>query len=156
MKELFYKLRIIFTALLGGQFLFWIIVFFLYPENTSEEQSLSGDDLYDTILPIFMLSMIFATYLIDKQRQQRGALLKSLDQKIAYFRSSVLLRLALMELTNIFILIIILLEVKLNYSIYFFIGVMAFFYFKPDLGKFRQEYGLTGEQKAILDKVLEE
>ena len=139
MKDFFRQLNLLFLILLSGQLFFCLVVVILNsgPEYAAQQRD---SDLFDTLLPIFILSMTFAIHLIDKQRLKRGVLLESLQAKLRFYRRSVFLRLILMEMTNIFAIVIALVEGKLHYSIYFLIGLMAFFYFRPSMPRFMEDY----------------
>lgn len=155
MKEAFQKLSLIFGMLLIGQILICLVVLIINPGYEPQQTSKSSL-LYDSILPIFILSMTFATYLIDNQRRNKGAVLKSLDQKVQYYRQSVLIRLALMESTNIFTIIIILMDGRIYYMIYFVIGLVAFIYFRPSILDFIDGYRLDNKEKETFEAAFEE
>jgi len=146
MKEPFRQLHLFFLILLSGQILFWLAVIFINsgPERMAREEKV---DIFSTLIPIFILSMTFAIYLIDKQRRKRGVHLSDLREKFRFYRNSVFLRLMLMESTNIFAIVIIIIEGKLYYSVYFLIGLMAFIYFRPSVLRFAEEYNLSEEEK---------
>jgi hypothetical protein len=142
MKDFFQQLNLLFLILLSGQVFFCLVVILLNsgPEYVAQQRD---SELFDTLLPIFILSMTFAVHLIDKQRLKRGVLLKTLQEKLRFYRRSVFLRLMLMEATNIFAIVIALVEGKLHYSVYFLIGLMAFIYFRPSMPRFMEEYNET-------------
>ncbi len=145
MKDFFQQLNLLFLILLSGQVFFCLVVVLLNsgPEYAAQQRD---SELFDTLLPIFILSMTFAVHLIDRQRLKRGVLLGSLEEKLRFYRSSVYFRLLLMEATNIFAIVIALVEGKLHYSVYFLIGLMAFFYFRPSQLQFMEDYNEEGER----------
>ena len=89
--------------------------------------------------------MTFAIHLIDKQRSKKGVIQTSLKEKFRHYRNSVFVRLALMEATNIFALVITLIEGKVHFVIYFLIGIAAFLFFKPSEARFMEEYNVVEE-----------
>jgi F0F1-type ATP synthase membrane subunit c/vacuolar-type H+-ATPase subunit K len=76
MKDFFQQLNLLFLILLSGQVFFCLVVILLNsgPEYVAQQRD---SELFDTLLPIFILSMTFAVHLIDKQRLKRGVLLNS-------------------------------------------------------------------------------
>ncbi|MEL7123031.1 MAG: hypothetical protein AAFO07_26515, partial [Bacteroidota bacterium] len=110
MKEFFGQLNLLFFFLLLGQVLFCLTVLFINSGPGIDKQ-VDRMVIYDTIVPIFILSMTFATYLIDRQRTNQGILIVGLNDKMKYYRISVLIRLLLMESANIFAIVIALIEI---------------------------------------------
>ncbi len=150
MKELFKQLQLLFLVLLAGQLFFCLVVVFLNSGPGYAERQQEESELFSTLIPIFILSMTFAVYLIDKQRQKKGVRKPTVNEKFRHYRNSVFLRLVLMETTNIFAIVIALVEGRLYYTVYFLIGLMAFFYFRPSLRQFSEAYNLSEEEKERL------
>ncbi len=151
MKDLFRQFNLLFLVLLSGQIFFYLIVLFIIASVDSSPNP-KEESIFNTLIPIFILSMIFAIHLINKQRQRAGMRSNNLNEKFRFYRNSVLLRLILMEATNIFAIVITLLEGKIYYTSYFVIGLMAFFYFRPSMKNFIEEYNLSFEEREIVTK----
>ena len=144
MNEFFRQLNLFFLILLSGQIFFCLIVLLLNINSDHSTQP-QDPDFFDTLLPIFILSMTFAIHLIDKQRLKRGVKQKRVIDKLRFYRNSVFLRLLLMESTNILAIIIALVEGEMYYAVYFLIGIMAFFYFRPSIPRFMEDYNIRQE-----------
>ncbi len=148
MRELFKQLNLLFLVLLAGQLFFCLTVVFLNSGPDYAARKGRETELFSTLIPVFILSMTFAIHLIDKQRQKKGIRLSNVREKFRFYRNSVFLRLILMESTNVFAIVIALVEGRLYYTIYFLIGLMAFFYFRPSIHQFMEAYNLSEEEKT--------
>lgn len=153
MKNDFQQLLIIFGAFVMGQILICLVILVLDPLE-SAGSAREGSSLYDSLVPIFLLSMIFAVYLINQKREGDGAMLNTLTEKVAHYRQTVILRLAMMEGANLFTLIIILIDGRTYYMIYFVIGLAVFIYFRPAIQNFIASYQLNSAEQKELNEAL--
>lgn len=150
MRPFFQQLNILYLALLAGQLLFCGVAYFLIYNNMTDHQP-PDDALFKTLVPLFILGGAGAAYFLNRRRQVQGGELDSLEAKAQHYRSSVIIRSALMEGANLFAIVAGLLQQDLLYLLYFAVGVLAFVYFRPSKQNFIREYELSGREIEELE-----
>ena len=149
MKKIFQQLNIIFLALLGGQVAFAAVAYSLNdPSQLNYDSDSQG---LGFVLPIIMLSAIAVAFWIYNQRKVQGAALNDVSAKAAHYRSSAIIRLGLTEGPNLLAVVLFLLEGNLTFLMYFGIGLLAFFFFRPSKDKFITDYSLSVSEQQELN-----
>ncbi len=150
-KTTFSQINIIFLALAGGQIMFAAVVLWINNQPTQREAVDTGLGL---ALPIVMLSAIGIAYWIYQQRAVQGAKLQAVSDKMAHYRISNIIRLALVEGPNLLAMVLVLIEGHMSYLIYFAGGMLAFLFFRPTVDKFINDYQLSASEQAELRSAL--
>lgn len=148
MLQLFRSTFMLYIALFIGQILFCFVVIFLI---TQPDRLPPGESRYPFLgLLIVFLSAGAAWYLNQLRRTQAGQIRANTEGKVLHYRTSVILRSAVMEAGNLFCLVLALLEHNMNQLLFFAIGLAIFFYFRPQVTEIAEVYGLTKPEKEAL------
>ena len=105
------------------------------------------------IVPVMLLGGVGIAYFLNDQRMRHAGNMKmaTLGQKLNHYRTSVLLRSAIIEAVNLFAIIAALILNNLSYLIYFGVGLLAYLYYRPTTQKFIDQYRLDGSETAQLN-----
>ncbi|MCB0637969.1 MAG: hypothetical protein KDC54_15175, partial [Lewinella sp.] len=74
--------------------------------------------------------------------------------KVLHYRTSVILRSAVLEAGNLFCLMLALLERNMNHLLFFALGLLVFFYFRPRINEITDLYQLTSGERQELTQAL--
>lgn len=151
MKAFFQQLYVIFLALLAGQLLFAGVVYYLVSNNMMDSQPME-DAIFKNLVPILIIAGAGAAYWFNRQRGQSGQAVETLAAREQHYRSSVIVRSALMEGANFFAIIAALITQNLVFLLYFAVGLLAFIYFRPSKDEFINQYDLTQEEIERMDR----
>jgi hypothetical protein len=140
-KEYFNHLNILCYAMLAGQILFALIARFVLLTPDATPQYIIGpqEDLYGLVA--YMLAMVFLSRFMDHSRMKSAATLKKLDgDTFTHYRSTVILRLAILEGAALFIIVLAI--VTYNALMLWLTGPMllAFFLARPTAEEFDRRY----------------
>ncbi len=149
MKPVFQQLNVLYYALLVGQVLFAAVVYFLL-SNDMTDHALPDASLFQWLVPPVIMAGAGAAYLLNRQRQAQLDQLADLPAKTDHYRSSVIIRSALMEGANLFAVIAALIDVNMTYLFYFAVGLLAFIYFRPSKDEFSSAYDLSAAEREQL------
>ena len=133
-SPIFNQLNIIFLSMLAGQVLLLGIIHFVV--GVSPDQ----DDSMIIIIPVILASAMVGAYMIYQNRKGQAAELETLEEKVAHYRSSAMLRLALMEGAVLLSIIAYFLEGNTMYLSYIAVGIMTFGYYRPSEAEFEKDY----------------
>lgn len=146
---LFQQTRILYFALLAGQLLFFIMVVFVL--NTPDVfESGWPEPPFGIIVPLVTIGAIGAAFLVNKKRLNEGAAAGDLEQKMAHYRSTVIVRSALLEGANILSIVLALIQPSTMFLAFFGLGIVIFLYFRPSVDEFSQYYGLSAAEQSEL------
>lgn len=151
-RTLFRSTFLIYVALLLGQVAFSLFTVFLItqPDRMMKEGS---DYPFLGILVVFLAGG--AAWFVNKLRYDQLPKLRfNHDGKLLHYRTTVIMRSAMVEAGNLFCLILALLEGSLTPILYFCIGLVVFLYFRPQLEELAKEYGMSEEEKQRLERQL--
>lgn len=151
-RTLFRSTFLIYVSLLLGQIAFSMFTVFLItqPDRTLKEGS---DYPFLGILIVFLAAG--AAWYVNKLRYQQLPKLRfNHDGKLLHYRTTVIMRSAMVEAGNLFCLILALLEGSLTPILYFCLGLVAFLYFRPQLSELVREYGMNEEERQRLEQQL--
>ncbi len=144
----FKSLQIIYFALLIGQL--GVAVFLIFATGLSG--TTNSDQIFRFIVPIMLVGGIFGSYLIYNKKREEGAALNSLEEKVFHYRTSTILRCAIMEGVVLTSLVFFFLEGGASYYLLFAaIGLAVFFTFRPTIAAFTSDYKLSRKEEEELD-----
>ena len=151
-RTLFRSTFLIYVSLVLGQVIFSLFTVFLItqPDRDLKEGS---DYPFLGILVVFLAAG--AAWLVNKIRKdQLPKLHFNHDGKLLHYRTTVIMRSAMVEAGNLFCLMLALLEGSLAPILYFCVGMAAFLYFRPQLAELVQLYGMNEEERQALERQL--
>ncbi len=136
-KDLMKRLNIIYLALVSGQLLMCGVIVFL---NMGQE-TVTGS-IFNYIAPIISLTTISVAFFLKGKHQEKARQLTDETQKLEHFRSSNIMRWALIEGGTITMIIFFFLEHNYIYLFLFALGMAAFTLLKPSEESLRENYRL--------------
>ncbi|WP_020536083.1 hypothetical protein [Lewinella cohaerens] len=151
-RTLFRSTFLIYVALTLGQVVFSLFIIFLItqPDRDLKEGS---DYPFLGLLVVFLAAG--AAWFVNKLRKDQLPKLRfNHDGKLLHYRTSVIMRSAMVEAGNLFCLILALLEGSLTPMLYFCVGMVIFLYFRPQLAELVQLYGMNEEERQRLEQQL--
>ena len=155
MQNLWRQISTLYAALLIGQVLFALaIIVLIYsrePVDTSElplQYPMLG-------LLIVGLCIMTAFYFNNLRQNQAQSLQIDLGAKLLHYRTSILMRSAIIESGNLFCLILVFLTQGISPLLFFAVGLVAFVYFRPTLDNMIQMYHLTAQEALELRRQVE-
>ena len=119
-KQSFKTLNLIYFALIMGQTLFALVVFFIKGEIAIEDLS-----PFNMIVPILSMSTIGLSYFLYNKMKASGQKLEGVHAKFNHYRTSNIVRFAMLEGGNLFAIVIVL----LTGSTFFYLFFSLFYYF---------------------------
>ena len=143
---------LIYVSLVLGQVIFSLFTVFLItqPDRDLKEGS---DYPFLGILVVFLAAG--AAWFVNKLRKDQLPKLRfNHDGKLLHYRTTVIMRSAMVEAGNLFCLILALLEGSLAPILYFCVGMVVFLYFRPQLAELVQLYGMNEEERQALERQL--
>ncbi len=141
----------LYYALLAGQILFCLVTLYLIYQNENVSNRFELDTNSAAGLLIVISAGIIAFFMNNLRRQQAGTLRTSLQSRMMHYRTTVILRSAIMEAGNLFALILALIGFNLFPILYFLVGLLLFFFFRPSRSEFAQLYSLTGPERLEIE-----
>ncbi|MFM9952230.1 MAG: hypothetical protein ACKV1O_30140 [Saprospiraceae bacterium] len=153
MNSFFKQLSTIFYALAAGQLLFCAVAVFLRKQGTAafDEASIENSTL-TMVTPFLALAAFTAAWFVHKMRASQGMGRKNLSEKTMHYRTTVLLRSAMIEGANIILLVAYLLSGRPIHLAWFVAGMLLFFYFRPSPANFVRDYQLSFDEATQLTK----
>lgn len=145
MKDHFKQINILWLALLMGQLLFFVVVYF-FVAGTGE----GALEIFQTVVPVLLLGALGGVYFLSKKRSEEGATLDSLQAKAEHYRSTIIIRSALLEGANLMAIIGMMMDTPQPYLPYFAVGIAAFLYFRPSVNRFIHDYQVKGQEAETL------
>ena len=141
-KNYFSALNILFIALLIGQTIYFFVG--LYMIQSANIDGFGGlNAVFMFITPIVVLSIILASKFIYTKLVTEFNKSSSLDQKLVSYRTTNLIKLALLEGANIFNISIMIITANYFFLALFIIIIVLFFFNKPNKEKFIMDYEVS-------------
>lgn len=152
-KALFRSTYLIYVALLIGQIFFCFITVFLItqPDRLQKE----GSDYPFLALLVLFLAGGAAWFVNNLRRQQAQQISANFDGKLLHYRTTVIMRSAMVEAGNLFCLILAMLEGSLSPILFFCLGLGLFLYFRPQVAEVSEVYGMSGQEQQTLKQFLQ-
>lgn len=149
------SMNILYLALLGGQLMMFVMLYFAFetPEEAGNDVSVAGGfDIITIAMIFFFVSAAGMSFFLYNKRKQEGQNLKSsLMEKLTHYRSSFILRLALLEGANLTMLLIYFFVSKnMIFLILFGLGIALFLMARPTVDRIVQDYQLSGSEQREL------
>ena len=111
-------------------------------------------ELFQTIGPIISVMTIALSFVVYNMRKTKGQELSDLDEKFLHFRTSIIIRSAMLEFGNIILVSFVFLDASdWIYLIFFAIGMGVLLLVKPTLRTFIEDYKLNDEETRIIQNL---
>lgn len=151
-KTLFRSTYLIYLALLLGQIFFCMVTVFLVtqPDRILKE----GSDYPFLALLVIFLAAGAAWYVNHLRHQQAQKISANHDGKVLHYRTTVIMRSAMLEAGNIFCLILALLEGSLAPILFFCLGLGLFLYYRPQVPELVRVYHMSEQDRQELEQQL--
>ncbi len=143
MKNEFKQTILLYWALLAGQIIFALVVVFMTKSNTDAALSWPSGSFPGVIGPVVVLAGLMGARTVNQLNMKNAPENAPLPEKVSHFRKSVIMRSALIEGCNLFMVVLTLLDANLFWILCFAAGILGFWFFKPTLEEFSENYKLT-------------
>ena len=152
MQKQFKQIVLIYAALMVGQIIFCMAIILVVTSTAdpTPKEMLLGD----FFPPLYHFAGIGLAYLLNRTRRLVGMELEGLANKVEHYRTTVIVRSALLEMPNLLSIILTFITGNLNYLLWFCIGLLVFLYFRPSAEQFIRDYALSGKEERELRQVL--
>ncbi len=152
MQKQFKQIVLIYAALMVGQILFCMAIILVV---TSTADSYPKEMLVGEYFPpLYHFTGIGLAYFLNRSRRLAGMELGGLANKVEHYRTTVIVRSAILEIPNLLSIIFTLITGNLNYLLWFCIGLLVFLYFRPSAEQFIRDYALSGKEERELRQAL--
>lgn len=154
-QEFLKSLNILHLALLGGQVMIFVVLYFALDTSSESENSsmvVGGiDEIAIAFMTFFVLAVGASFFLFNKRKEEGKNLKGTLMDKLSHYRSSFVLRAALLEGANLSMLLIYFFVSKnIVLLILFAIGAALFLMIRPTASRIIEDYQLShGEQSQL-------
>jgi hypothetical protein len=142
------QLNLLFLALAGGQVLFALLV--LYMLRSGLYRAEPADLPFDLLAPFILIGTAALAYWLNKRLSENGKVQPGLDNKALQYRNAAIIRLAVLEGGNLFLILAALLEGRAHFLLFFALGLLAFFYFRPSRDNFVASFELSSAEQQEL------
>ena len=135
------KIKTIHLALLAGQLLFGLVVFYL---STSQRLGDAGVNPSSSMLgPLLSVTTILVAFILNRMRRNQSKSFSHPERRSNHYRNTVLLRSAIVESGNLFILLFFFIDAfNVIYLSFFIIGIFVFYFLGPSEKEFAEWYGV--------------
>lgn len=144
LSKQFLTLNIIFIALLSAQFFYFLIGIILIQSGSALNQN-ELDRIFMFITPVVVFIGFWAAKFIYARLISGFDKSSSLENKLMSYRNANIVRLALIEGSNIFNISIMIITANYLYSAYFVLLIAFYIMFRPSKDKFILEYEVSGD-----------
>jgi len=130
-KEYFKAMQIVYYALIAGQVLFALLSFYLIRTGSFDGEQSELRNIFIYIVPVFVVGGLFGSNIMFKKALAEAKRKPRLVDKMAYYRSALIIRYALLEGPSFFGIVVYLIT-----GDYLFLGmsgliIAVFFTLKP-------------------------
>jgi len=141
-KNYFSALNILFIAIFIGQTIYFFVG--LYMIQSANIDGFGGlNTVFMFITPIVVLSIILASKFVYTKLVTEFDKSSPLDQKLVSYRTTNLIKLALLEGANIFNISVMIITANYFFATLFIIIIVFFFLNKPNKEKFIMDYEVS-------------
>ena len=152
-RSLIRSTYLLYLALLLGQFVFCLIVIFMLTQPDSPMVREGTDYLYLGLLVILMAGS--AAMIVNQLRNKQIPKIRAnFEGKVLHYRTTVVMRSAMVEAGNLFCIVLSILERSLTPLLIFALGLLVFLYFRPRVEEIATNYQLAGEERQKLERQL--
>ena len=138
-KTFFSTMNIIFLGLLSGQIIYFSIGLFLVQSGNMAGIEGVGT-VFMFITPVVVFFSIFASKMIYSRLVNAFDKSRSIEEKLNSYRTSSIVKLAIIEGANIFTISILIITSDYLYTAFFALLITFFWLNKPGEEKFRMDY----------------
>ena len=151
----FKSIYTIYYALVAGQIMIASAIFYINSSNVYNELSFGWemDNPFHLIIPTLVLAGIVMSTFLYNSRLREGKLQKGFFEKLQHYRTTIIMRSALVEFPNMICIISFFMTQNYFFLILFIFGLAAFLMIRPSVQTFKDNYKLTEEERMELRKM---
>jgi len=136
-------------ALLAGQVLFGVMVFFITPDPVINLKP--GNDAFFYVLPFMIVLAMFLGSFLFKQQLGKAAEKTTIKEKLGVYQTAFIMRAAASEGASMFGIVCMMLTGNLFYLILVGVNILYFIWIRPTILKIEDALNLDYEEKAALE-----
>lgn len=157
-KKQLQEMNILYLGLISGQIMMAVILwFFVGKQGGGESTTELGRTIGETNPIIFMIALVFVAavsasfFLYNKRKEEGRKLEEALTDKLTHYRSSFILRMALLEGPNLMALVLyFFIESHVLLMALFIIGLALFLMISPTVKRISEDYQLSVSEQSEL------
>jgi len=153
-KTIFKGINILYLALALGQILISIVLFYMSLEN-SPTLDMSFGDIKQLLVLLLVPAAIMISHYLYNNKITEGKQLNGVDDKLAHYRASNILRWAILEGVNLINIIFFFLSNNYFFLILFVFGFAFFLLGKPSEEGFIEDYKLNSDERQAFKKSIQ-
>ena len=139
----FKQTQIAYYAMFMGQAFIALMIFYLMQESNGN----APESPFDIIIPGAVVIGFAASYFIAQQRKNGIPVNGSVQEKIDHYRTTSIMKWAIMEGGNLISLVLTFVMANTNYLMWFGLGLAAFVLLRPAKDKFMEEYQINNAEE---------
>lgn len=148
------QMNILYLAMLVGQVMIFVTLYFI---NQNEEKTFNLD-MNAIKDPIFLIALVIAggaamasIFIYTKRKEQGAKLSGTLMEKLGHYRQSLITRIALLEGSNLgMILFYFFIKTNVIFLFFFVLGLLLFLQARPTVDRIVQDYQLSDAEQNQL------
>ena len=147
------QLGILYFALIAGQLLVAVLLFMFAEDRSAQEaDGAVGDSTISLVVAFFCLMSIGMSFFLYNKRKEIGRKLTgTTSDKLTHYRSSFLVRAAMIEGANLVALIFyFFIERNMVFLVLFALGIAAFLIIRPTVDRIVEDYQLSASEQSEL------
>lgn len=149
LKNRFNIVYIIYSALISGQLIFFIISYYLV-ENKLTETDQSVDEIFKILVPVIGIISMFVSYKLYNSKVSGYKESKELIQKLNFYLNNKIIQWAMLEGAGFLSLVAFLITGNYFYVIIFLFIIGFFILARPSKENFFLDFKISGSDKALL------
>lgn len=139
-SETLKQLKLIYSAMLAGQVLFFLVTQFIGSQEVSATST--SLDFFQTLVPALSIGGVGVSMLLYNRMRSSEALKNASDsERWERYRNANIIRWALIEAPNLLAIVAIFLTGAAFFKIYFLLGLAVFAFYRPSQVGFEKDFG---------------
>ena len=153
-KETFQSTKILYLALIAGQLMILFIIVVVLNGDQLGNTGFSFGSPFTLIATALFLGMAPMSLFLYKKKVEEGRKMQSLEDKVAQYRASIIIRAALLEGVTLICIVFFMLEPNFLFLIPVAINLLLFSQFFPSPDHFIRDFELSGAEQNELKQQL--
>ena len=153
MKENFKSIQVLHLAMTGGCLMLGFIMVFLIGQ---EEKAVSLTMIFLMVSAMLTLSSVGGSFFLYKNKIKDARNIDGLDKKLENFRTSSIMRWAMIEASTLIAVVFMFVENNYYYLGFFIIGIIALLLTRPSIESFIKDYQLNNEEEMAIRNAMRE
>ncbi len=153
MRVIWKQILLLYAALLIGQLIFGLLMVYMLVAVLPAEAATVSYQYPLLAFSIVVIGIVLSLYFNNLRTEHAQKLQLPLASKVLHYRTTVLMRVAILQSGNLFCLLLILLTQSYYPFLFFAIGLLAFVRLRPSLDDVIDTYKLSAQEAAQLRKM---